>query len=149
MRAVLQRVSSAHVSVDGQEVGRIGHGLVVFVGIGKGDTDTDTDYVVGKIRDLRLFEDAAGKMNRSLVDVEGAVLLVSQFTLYGDCRRGRRPSFDAAAPPDVARAVYDTLVTRLKAGGVNVQTGRFQAMMSVGLVNDGPVTIVLDSQEPI
>jgi D-tyrosyl-tRNA(Tyr) deacylase len=145
MRAVLQRVSSAQVSVDGQEVGRIGRGLVVLVGIGRSDGLSDVDYIVAKIRDLRVFEDHDGKMNRSLSEVGGAALVVSQFTLYGDCRRGRRPSFDAAAAPDVARGLYDELATRLEAGGVSVQTGRFQAMMEVELVNDGPVTLLLDS----
>ena len=145
MRAVLQRVSSAHVSVDGHEVGRIGRGLVVLVGIGRSDGLSDVDYIVAKIRDLRVFEDADGKMNLSLSEVGGAALVVSQFTLYGDCRRGRRPSFDAAAAPDVARGLYDELARRLEAGGVSVQTGRFQAMMEVELVNDGPVTLLLDS----
>ena len=146
MRAVLQRVSSARVSVDGREVGCIGQGLVALVGVGKGDGESDTEYVVNKIRDLRIFEDAAGKMNLSLSDVGGAVLVVSQFTLYGDCRRGRRPSFAAAAPPEVARRHYDALVERLRASGLTVETGQFQAMMAVELVNDGPVTIVLDSR---
>ena len=145
MRAVLQRVSSTHVSVDGHEVGRIGRGLVVLVGIGRSDGLSDVDYIVAKIRDLRVFEDADGKMNLSLSEVGGAALVVSQFTLYGDCRRGRRPSFDAAAAPDVARGLYDELARRLEAGGVSVQTGRFQAMMEVELVNDGPVTLLLDS----
>ena len=145
MRAVLQRVSSAHVSVDGHEVGRIGRGLVVLVGIGRSDGLSDVDYIVAKIRDLRVFEDADGKMNLSLSEVGGAALVVSQFTLYGDCRRGRRPSFDAAAAPDVARGLYDELARLLEAGGVSVQTGRFQAMMEVELVNDGPVTLLLDS----
>ncbi len=146
MRAVLQRVSSARVLVDGREVGCIGRGLVALVGVGKGDEESDTEYVVNKIRDLRIFEDAAGKMNLALADVGGAVLVVSQFTLYGDCRRGRRPSFAAAAPPEVARGHYDALVERLRATGLTVETGLFQAMMAVELVNDGPVTIVLDSR---
>ena len=146
MRAVLQRVSSARVLVDSREVGCIGRGLVALVGVGKGDEESDTEYVVNKIRDLRIFEDAAGKMNLSLSDVGGAVLVVSQFTLYGDCRRGRRPSFAAAAPPEVARDHYHALVERLRASGLTVETGLFQAMMAVELVNDGPVTIVLDSR---
>ncbi len=146
MRAVLQRVSSARVSVDGREVACIGPGLVAMVGIGKEDDESDAEYVVGKIRDLRIFDDDDGKMNRSLSDVEGAVLVVSQFTLYADCRRGRRPSFTAAASPDVARGQYDSLVKRLRASGLTVETGRFQAMMEVELVNDGPVTIPLDSR---
>ena len=146
MRAVLQRVSSARVSVDGREVGCIGPGVVAMVGIGKEDGESDTEYVVGKIRDLRIFDDDDGKMNRSLSDVEGAVLVVSQFTLYADCQRGRRPSFAAAAPPEVARGQYDALVKRLRGSGLTVETGRFQAMMEVELVNDGPVTILLDSR---
>ena len=145
MRVVLQRVSSASVSVDGREVGRIGTGLLVFVGIRRDDDDSDVEYMVGKIRELRLFEDTDGKMNRSLVEVGGEVLLVSQFTLYGDCRKGRRPSFDRAAAPDDARDVYARLVTALSATGVTVRTGEFQAMMRVALVNDGPVTLLVDS----
>ena len=145
MRIILQRVSSARVSVDDRETGRIGSGLLVFVAVGRADAHTDVDYMVGKIIDLRIFEDDAGKMNRSLREVGGEVLVVSQFTLYGDCRRGRRPSFDAAAPPEQARAVYDNLVDGLRAGGVKVETGEFQAMMNVELVNDGPVTLLLES----
>ena len=145
MRIILQRVSSARVSVDDRETGRIGSGLLVFVGVGRADGQTDIDYMVGKIIDLRIFEDGAGKMNRSLREAGGEVLVVSQFTLYGDCRRGRRPSFDAAAPPEQARAVYDDLVAGLRAGGVKVETGEFQAMMNVELVNDGPVTLLLES----
>lgn len=145
MRVVLQRVSSAAVSVDDREVGRIGLGVLVLVGIGRNDGTDDIDYIVGKVRDLRLFEDADGKMNRSLIEVGGEVLLVSQFTLYGDCRKGRRPSFDAAAPPSDARRIYGRLVDAMGAGGVTVRTGEFQAMMRVELVNDGPVTLVVDS----
>lgn len=148
MRAVLQRVSSARVLVEGREVGCIGRGLVALVGVGKADEEADAEYVVNKIRDLRVFEDTTGKMNLSVSDVGGAVLVVSQFTLYGDCRRGRRPSFAAAAPPEVARAHYDALVERLRATGLTVETGLFQAMMAVELVNDGPVTLLLDSRGP-
>ena len=145
MRIILQRVSSARVSVDDRETGRIGPGLLIFVAVGRADGQTDVDYMVGKIIDLRIFEDDAGKMNRSLHEVGGEALVVSQFTLYGDCRRGRRPSFDAAAPPEQARAVYDDLVAGLRAGGVKVETGEFQAMMNVELVNAGPVTLLLES----
>ena len=147
MRVVLQRVSSASVSVDGRETGRIGSGLLVFVGVGRGDDGGDIDYIVGKIRDLRLFEDSDGKMNRSLAEIGGEVLLVSQFTLYGDCRKGRRPSFDRAAPPDVARVLYERLVAALRETGTAVRTGEFQAMMRVELVNDGPVTLLVDSRK--
>ena len=147
MRILLQRVSSARVSVDGRETGRIGKGLLIFVGVGRGDEEADVERMIGKIGDLRIFEDDAGKMNRSLHEVGGAVLVVSQFTLYGDCRRGRRPSFDAAAPPEQARVIYDALVSGLRASGVLVETGEFQAMMSVELVNDGPVTLLLESPD--
>lgn len=145
MRVVLQRVRSACVSVDDREVGRIGRGLLAFVGIGRADASPDIEYVVGKIRDLRVFEDADGKMNRSVVDVGGEVLVVSQFTLYGDCGKGRRPSFDAAAAPAEARDIYMRLVTALEASSVSVRTGEFQTMMRVELVNDGPVTLLVDS----
>ena len=146
MRVVLQRVSSARVSADGRECGRIGRGLVVLVGVGREDGPADVEYTAGKIRNLRLFDDAAGRLNCSLADVGGELLVVSQFTLYGDCRRGRRPSFDKAAPPADARAVYEQLVAALRSSGVTVRTGRFQAMMQVELVNDGPVTLLLDSR---
>ena len=147
MRLLLQRVSSARVSVDGRETGRIGKGLLIFVGVGRGDEEADVERMIGKIGDLRIFKDDAGKMNRSLREVGGAVLVVSQFTLYGDCRRGRRPSFDAAAPPERARVIYDALVSGLRASGVLAETGEFQAMMSVELVNDGPVTLLLESPD--
>jgi D-tyrosyl-tRNA(Tyr) deacylase len=145
MRIVVQRVREAHVEVDGAMVGRIGQGLLVLLGVGRDDGPEDVQYIAGKIRDLRIFEDDAGKMNRSVQEAGGAVLLVSQFTLYGDVRKGRRPSFDAAARPDVGRALYEDVVRELRAMGVPVETGTFQAMMQVHLVNDGPVTIVLDS----
>ena len=145
MRIVVQRVREAHVEVQGTVVGRIGHGLLVLLGVGRGDGPADVEYIAGKIRDLRVFEDDAGKMNRSVGDVGGSVLLVSQFTLYGDVRKGRRPSFDAAAPPDVGRALYEDVVRAVRQSGLAVETGTFQAMMRVHLVNDGPVTIVLDS----
>ena len=146
MRVVLQRVRSARVTVDDREIGRIDHGLLAYVGEGRDDGKADVEYVVGKVRELRVFEDDTGKMNRSLVDVGGDVLIVSQFTLYGDCRRGRRPSFDSAAPPTEARAVYDDLVASLRVSGLRVETGEFQAMMAVELVNDGPVTLIRDSR---
>lgn len=145
MRAVVQRVTSARVAVDSRVVAAIEHGLLVLVGIARDDDATDTAYLANKIVGLRVFEDADHRFNRSVRDVEGAVLLVSQFTLYGDCRRGRRPSFDQAAPPVEARAVYAALTDAVRAYGVSVQTGEFQAHMAVESVNDGPVTILLDS----
>jgi D-tyrosyl-tRNA(Tyr) deacylase len=146
MRIVVQRVREARVEVDGTLVGRIGRGLLVLLGVGKDDGPKDVEYIAGKIRDVRIFEDDEGRMNRSVMDVGGAVLLVSQFTLYGDVRKGRRPSFDAAARPETGRALYEDVVRALRGAGVPVETGTFQAMMQVHLVNDGPVTIVLDSQ---
>jgi D-tyrosyl-tRNA(Tyr) deacylase len=146
VRSVIQRVSSASVSIDGQVVGRIGSGLLVLVGVAKDDGPADIDYTAGKIRELRVFPDADGRMNRSVVEANGAVLIVSQFTLLGDVRRGRRPGFDAAAPPDVARRLYDDLVGRLRSTGLPVETGVFQAHMAVESVNDGPVTILIDSR---
>jgi D-tyrosyl-tRNA(Tyr) deacylase len=145
MRAVVQRVHSARVTVNARETGRIGRGLLVFVGVGHEDGPADIEYIAGKIGQLRIFEDNVGKMNRSVIDVGGEVLLVSQFTLYGDCRRGRRPSFDGAAPPGLACSAYAALIEALRAGGLKVQTGEFQAMMCVELVNEGPVTLLLDS----
>lgn len=145
MRAVVQRVRRASVTVDGQVVGAIGPGLLVLLGVGRDDAEGDAAYVAGKIHDLRLFADAEGRMNRSVAEVGGAVLVVSQFTLFGDCRRGRRPSYGAAAPPDSARALYEALVARLRSAGLPVRTGEFQALMDVELVNDGPVTVLLDS----
>ena len=145
MRAVVQRVRRASVTVDGQVVGAIGPGLLVLLGVGRDDAEGDAAYVAGKIHDLRLFADAEGRMNRSVAEVGGAVLVVSQFTLLGDCRRGRRPSYGAAAPPDRARALYEALVARLRSAGLPVRTGEFQALMDVELVNDGPVTVLLDS----
>lgn len=145
MRAVVQRVTLARVRVDSRLVAAIEHGLLVLVGIARDDDATDTAYLANKIVGLRVFEDADHRFNRSVRDVDGAVLLVSQFTLYGDCRRGRRPSFDQAAPPVEARAIYAALTDALRAHGVSVQTGEFQAHMAVESVNDGPVTILLDS----
>jgi D-tyrosyl-tRNA(Tyr) deacylase len=146
MRCVLQRVTSASVSVDGQIVGQIGRGIVVFVGIAEGDGSADIDYVASKIRDLRMFGDDHGRMNRSIAETGGAVLIVSQFTLLADARKGRRPGLDAAAPPDAARPLYENLIACLRAMELPVETGVFQADMQVALVNDGPVTLLLDSR---
>ncbi len=147
MRAVAQRVSSARVAVGGDVVGSIGQGILVYLGAAAGDTDADVDYVSGKIVGLRVFEDDAGKMSRSVVDVGGSVLVVSQFTLFGDVRRGRRPSFDGAAPPSEAEALYERVVSRIRSAGVTVATGRFRAQMSVEAAVDGPVTILVDSRK--
>jgi D-tyrosyl-tRNA(Tyr) deacylase len=147
MRAVVQCVSCARVSVGGKVVGEIGPGLLVLLGVGKGDTRADADYLADKIIGLRIFDDADAKMNLSVVNVGGAVLVVSQFTLYGDVRRGKRPSFDAAAPPQQARALYEYFVEKIRAAGLHCETGRFQENMQVGLVNEGPVTIILDSSK--
>jgi D-aminoacyl-tRNA deacylase len=151
MRAVIQRVASARVTVDGRVVGEIAQGLLAFVGVEKDDGPADVSYIATKIRDLRIFDDegdAAGRkrMNRSVVDVAGGVLVVSQFTLAADVRRGRRPSFDNAAEPDVARRLYEDVVRELQTSDVRVATGEFQAVMRVDLVNDGPVTIFIDSR---
>lgn len=147
MRAVVQRVSRARVTVKEWTSGEIGLGLLVLVGVGQGDTDADAIYLAEKVAGLRVFEDDEGKMNRSVQDVGGSVLAVSQFTLYGDVRRGKRPSFDAAAPPDEARRLYEFFVQRIQAAGLRCETGRFQEMMQVELVNEGPVTILLDSSK--
>jgi len=142
----VQRVSEARVRVGDRVTGEITRGLLVLVGIGRNDGPDDVKYVAGKIRDARLFEDENGKpMDRSVVEIGGAVLVVSQFTLYGDMRKGRRPSFDAASPPDAARSLYEDLVRELRAVPLPVATGEFQAMMRVELVNDGPVTVLIDS----
>lgn len=143
---MLQRVRRASVSVDGEVIGAIGAGLVALVGVASGDGPADIAYTTSKIRDVRIFGDDQGRMNRSLVDVGGALLLVSQFTLLGDVRHGRRPAFDEAAPPDVARRLYDLLLESLRASGLTVEAGRFQAHMVVDLVNDGPVTVLVDSR---
>ena len=135
------------MSVDNRDSGRIGLGLLVLVGVAEGDSHADTEYIAGKIRDLRIFPDEENRMNRSVVEAGGAVLVVSQFTLLGDVRKGRRPAFDGAARPEEARARYEELVTTLRAGGLTVETGEFQAHMTVELVNDGPVTILVDSKK--
>jgi D-tyrosyl-tRNA(Tyr) deacylase len=145
MRAVVQRVSRARVTVNDWISGEIGHGLLVLLGVGHGDTEADVAYLAEKVAGLRIFEDSDGKMNRSVQDIGGSVLAVSQFTLYGDVRRGKRPSFDAAAPPEQARRLYELFVQRLQDAGLRCETGRFQEMMQVELVNEGPVTILLDS----
>jgi D-tyrosyl-tRNA(Tyr) deacylase len=145
MRAVVQRVSRAKVVVRERISGEIGMGLLVLLGVGREDSETDATYLAEKIAGLRVFEDADGKMNRSVLEVGGGVLAVSQFTLYGDVRRGKRPSFDAAAPPEHARRLYGLFVERIRAAGLRCETGCFQEMMQVELVNEGPVTILLDS----
>ena len=147
MRAVVQRVSKASVVVEERVVGEIGPGLLVLLGVSKDDTEADADYLAEKIGGLRVFEDDDGKMNRSVADVGGAVLAVSQFTLYGDVRRGKRPSFDSAARPERARELYEYFVDRMRERGLHCETGEFQAMMSVSLVNHGPVTVLLDSSK--
>jgi D-aminoacyl-tRNA deacylase len=145
MRAVVQRVSRAKVTVGQLTTGQIGIGLLVLLGVGQQDTEQDSIYLAEKIAGLRIFEDEYGKMNRSVQDVGGSVLAVSQFTLYGDVRRGKRPSFDDAAPPEPARKLYELFVERIRAAGLRCETGKFQEMMRVELVNEGPVTILLDS----
>jgi D-tyrosyl-tRNA(Tyr) deacylase len=145
MRAVVQRVRHARVTVAGSLRGEIGLGVLVLVGVASEDGPADVQYIAGKVRDLRIFPDDAGRMNRSVVEAGGAVLVVSQFTLLADCRKGRRPSFDGAAPPALAQALYDDLVRRLRADGLTVATGVFQADMDVELLNEGPVTMLLDS----
>jgi D-aminoacyl-tRNA deacylase len=147
MRAVIQRVSRAKVSVNGWTAGEIGLGLLVLLGVGREDSEEDVGYLAEKTVGLRIFEDADAKMNRSVLDVGGSLLVVSQFTLYGDVRRGKRPSFDAAAPPENAKRLYEMFVQRIRAAGLRCETGRFQEMMQVELVNEGPVTILLDSSK--
>ena len=146
MRAVVQRVSRAEVRVEGRVVGAIGRGLLVLVGIARDDTPETGKVLAEKIANLRIFDDEQGRMNCSLLEAGGGVLCVSQFTLYGDCRKGRRPSYDRAASPEAARALYESFVESLRALGVKVETGEFRAMMDVELVNDGPVTLLLDTE---
>jgi D-aminoacyl-tRNA deacylase len=147
MRAVVQRVSRAKVTVGSDVTGVIDLGLLVLLGVGKNDTHSDADYLAEKVVGLRVFEDQDGKMNCGVQDIKGAVLVVSQFTLYGDVKRGRRPSFDTAAPPQKAQELYEYFVDRVRSTGLKCETGRFQAMMKVELLNDGPVTILLDSEK--
>lgn len=147
MRAVAQRVSRASVSVEGKIAGQINQGLLVLLAVGKNDSESAAEYLAEKIAGLRIFEDANGKMNLSVVEVNGAILAISQFTLFGDVRGGRRPSFITAAPPEQARKLYEYFVERIRARGLRCETGIFQAMMQVELINDGPVTILLDSEK--
>ena len=147
MRAVIQRVSSARVIIEREQYSVIGSGLLILLGVEKGDTPEEAAFLSRKIAELRIFEDEAGKMNRSLIDASGEALVVSQFTLLGDTRKGRRPSFDDAAPPDAARDLYEQFVVEMKSLGIRVSTGVFQAMMNVELTNQGPVTFVLDSRK--
>lgn len=147
MRAVIQRVSHASVTVDGEVVGRIGKGFLALIGAAQGDEDADVEYIASKIAGLRIFEDDGGKMNLALADVGGAVLAVSQFTLFGDCRKGRRPSFTGAMEPGQAAESFESVVARLRALGLPVETGRFRAHMDVSLLNDGPVTLLIDSRK--
>ena len=147
MRLVLQRVSEASVTVDGVTVGSIRTGLVILAGVAKSDTESEVDFLSDKVLGLRIFPDSSGKMNRNVVEAGGSLLVVSQFTLYGDCRKGRRPSFDQAAAPQHAQALYDYFVEKVRLGPVPVETGLFQAMMEVHLVNQGPVTILMDTAD--
>jgi D-tyrosyl-tRNA(Tyr) deacylase len=147
MRAIVQRVTSSRVEVSGETVGEIGEGVLIFLGVGGQDTEKDCEQLVNKICHLRIFPDDGAHLNRSLLDVRGAALVVSQFTLWGDCRKGRRPSFSRAAPPERARMLYETFVRMLRDKVPQVATGVFQEMMSVYLVNDGPVTLMLDSEK--
>ena len=147
MRACIQRVSEAQVTVDGEAISRIGRGLVVLLGVGQQDGVAEVNWLAEKVIGLRIFADDAGKMNRSLAEVGGAMLVVSQFTLYGDCRRGRRPSFTSAASPELAERLYEAFVAAVKGAGIEVATGRFREHMLVSLVNDGPVTLWIDTAE--
>ena len=149
MRAVVQRVRKARVNVEGRTVGEIGAGLLVFLGVGHNDSEKDCDYLAGKIAHLRIFSDEQGLMNRSLLETGGEVLVVSQFTLWGDCVKGRRPSFTRAAPPEKAKPLYEHFTRLVREKGLNVATGLFQEMMEVDLVNDGPVTLLLDSEKTL
>jgi len=147
MRAIIQLVKQASVTVEDKTIGQIGQGLLVLLGVGKTDTDEDAGYLADKITGLRIFPDDNALMNRSLLDVGGEMLVVSQFTLYGDCRKGRRPSFNQAGPPELANQLYEVFCQKVRGKNIEVATGRFQAMMQVSLVNDGPVTIILDSEQ--
>jgi D-tyrosyl-tRNA(Tyr) deacylase len=145
LKAVIQRVREAKVEVDGKTVGQIGKGILILLGVEKGDKERDADWLAEKIGNLRIFEDKAGKMNLSVMEIEGELLAVSQFTLAGNCAKGRRPSFDSAAPPEEATRLYEYFVGKLRVLGLPVKTGVFQAMMQVSLVNDGPVTFIMES----
>jgi len=147
MRAVIQRVKSAEVSVDGRVSGKIEKGLLLLLGVGKGDSENDVSFLTSKIPELRIFEDESGKFNLSLKEIGGEMLVVSQFTLYADCRKGRRPSFTDAEEPETAKYLYEKFISRLRDRGITVQTGEFQAKMEVHLINDGPVTLILDSKQ--
>ncbi len=147
MRAVVQRVRRAKVDVEGRTAGEIGSGLLVFLGVGHNDSETDCDYLAGKIAHLRIFSDEQGLMNRSVLEIGGEVLVVSQFTLWGDCVKGRRPSFTRAAPPEKAKVLYEHFTRLIREKGLKVETGVFQEMMEVHLVNDGPVTMLLDTEK--
>jgi D-tyrosyl-tRNA(Tyr) deacylase len=147
MRAVVQRVSRAKVAVAGEVIAEIGNGFLVLLGVGKDDSEQDAEWLSEKIATLRVFEDSEGKMNLDISQVDGSMLIVSQFTLYADCRKGRRPGFDQAAPPETAEQLYNYFIEKVKAKGIPVQTGKFQAMMDVELVNQGPVTLLLDSKK--
>ncbi|MGE5421952.1 MAG: D-aminoacyl-tRNA deacylase [Ignavibacteriales bacterium] len=149
MRAVIQRALEGQVTVDNKVIGQIGRGLVILVGIGKGDSDKDIEYIADKVVNLRIFQDEADKMNLSVLDIQGEILAVSQFTLYGDARKGRRPSFSEAALPDQGLDMFDRVVERIRAAGLKVKTGEFGADMKVEIINDGPCTIILDSQRGI
>lgn len=146
MRAILQRVSRARVTVGGRTTGEIGAGLLVLLGVRKGDGEAEAEYLADRVAGLRIFSDPEGKMNFSLLDTGGAMLVVSQFTLYGDTRKGRRPGFDDAAPPDEARRLYEHFVAKARERGIQVETGEFQAMMTVELANEGPVTFIVESK---
>lgn len=148
MRAVVQRVKEGSVSIDGQEVARIGGGLLVLLGVARSDAEADAGFLAEKITCLRIFEDAEGKMNHSLIECGGEMLVVSQFTLYGDCRKGRRPSFIEAAAPETAQRLYELFISAVRKRGLQVQTGRFGASMAVSLINDGPVTLLVESRSP-
>jgi len=147
MRAVVQRVSKASVSVDSEVVGKISNGIVVLLGVGKDDTEEDVRYLADKIVNLRIFEDSEGKMNLSLLDIKGEALIISQFTLYGDCRRGRRPSYSDSASPEVAKMLYEKFIDSVKLYGIHVETGIFAADMLVEIHNNGPVTLLIDSKK--
>jgi len=147
MRAVVQRVNKAGVRVGGRTVGKVGRGLLVFLGVGHGDSDKDGEFLANKIAHLRIFEDEQALMNRSVIEIEGEVLVVSQFTLWADCQKGRRPSFTRAAPPEKARGLYEGFIRHLQGKGLKVSTGEFQEKMEVDLINDGPVTMLLDTEK--